>query len=323
MKGFFTNLIACFIPNKQKRKEFRRRYKSEKIDKYFFELTRKITHLENMISNSLDISKVPAAKGISYDIQMLSLEVLKEVDRICKKNDIKYWLDFGTLLGAVRHKGFIPWDDDVDICMMNDDFERFCNIAEKEFKDTCCYFKKVPCQIGKCLHIDFIPQTDKDWIDFIYWNMKGKLSFAVDIFPYYPTNASSAEIKEKILEGCNEKTKMLNLLQKYSDFAPIQNVVDKFNMSLYHKEGENLFLGLETRAGQPRILKKSDIFPLSTILFEGTTFYAPNRVHSVLTKEYGDYWAFPMDCHKHLDLKNLDDIELEKLESFRKKGYKR
>ncbi|WP_022749837.1 LicD family protein [Lachnobacterium bovis] len=60
------------------------------------------------------------------------LDVLEKIDEICKKYDIKYFADAGTLLGAVRHNGFIPWDDDIDICMFRDDFERFMEIAEKE-----------------------------------------------------------------------------------------------------------------------------------------------------------------------------------------------
>ena len=60
------------------------------------------------------------------------MEVLAEVDRVCKKNNIQYFADWGTLLGAVRHKGFVPWDDDMDITMKRTDYNHFCNIAEKE-----------------------------------------------------------------------------------------------------------------------------------------------------------------------------------------------
>lgn len=62
------------------------------------------------------------------------LEVLNEIDRICRKYDIRYFAEWGSLLGAVRHEGFIPWDDDLDICMKRKDYKRFLEVADKELK---------------------------------------------------------------------------------------------------------------------------------------------------------------------------------------------
>ena len=64
--------------------------------------------------------------------QLVMLRILRVFDAICTKHSLTYWLDAGTLLGAARHGGFIPWDDDIDVMMPLSDYEKFCTLAEKE-----------------------------------------------------------------------------------------------------------------------------------------------------------------------------------------------
>ena len=60
-------------------------------------------------------------------IKAIELSILNDIDRFCRDHKLQYWLAYGTLLGAIRHQGFIPWDDDIDIFMFRDDYEQFLN----------------------------------------------------------------------------------------------------------------------------------------------------------------------------------------------------
>lgn len=85
------------------------------------------------------IKEVNVSVEESEKIQKIELQALLEIDRICRKHNIKYTLTGGSLLGAIRHKGFIPWDDDIDIAMMRNDFIRFENVCKKELDSTFFY----------------------------------------------------------------------------------------------------------------------------------------------------------------------------------------
>ena len=76
---------------------------------------------------------------ILREMQLVQLECLIELDRICREFDIKYSLDGGTLLGAVRHRGFIPWDDDIDVIMLRDEYEKLYDACKSQL-DTIGFF---------------------------------------------------------------------------------------------------------------------------------------------------------------------------------------
>lgn len=115
-------------------------------------------------------------------MQMLLLENIKEVDRVCRKNNIKYVIGFGTLLGAVRHKGFIPWDDDADICMTREEYEKFKKV-QNQLDSNICFFqdnsteKEYPWGYGKIRH------ANTTYIRLGQEHLKHRTGMMIDIFP--------------------------------------------------------------------------------------------------------------------------------------------
>ena len=87
--------------------------------------------------------------------QRCNIILLKEIDRVCRKYNLKYYMICGTLLGAVRHKGLIPWDDDIDIAMTRDDFDELKRIAAREWENSDFVFVDYD-NLGKGTYLDYM-----------------------------------------------------------------------------------------------------------------------------------------------------------------------
>lgn len=270
-----------------------------------------------LLKAGMDIEKLPKSKGVLRDIQDVSLQMLEEFEEICRKHKLAYWLDFGTLLGGVRHGGFIPWDDDMDVAMPITDYRKLLKVIDKELATTDFRFINVPSQIGKIVHKDFMPQGEAETAEFIHWTLKGKLSFALDIFPYYYAKQDLApkQLADYIKLGCGKKAKIFEGKEhNYADFLRAQKEVAKYNDKIVSSEKTSLiFLGMETLVYQPRIVNAEDIFPLIKVSFEGHSFFAPRRVEDYLIDIYGDYMQFPDHPHTHLFLGSISREELKLL----------
>lgn len=123
---FLIKLFLIFIWNKQIKKYIKAKYlKKNKFDILQDKLK---AHIDMRFANFINSYYMPnEIKNNDFELQLIQKAnnyLLKEFKRICDKNGIKYWLDWGTLLGAVRHGGFIPWDDDVDVSMTRADYEK-------------------------------------------------------------------------------------------------------------------------------------------------------------------------------------------------------
>lgn len=235
--------------------------------------------------------------------QLKMLDILIAVDDICRRHDIPYWLDAGTLLGAVRHGGFIPWDDDIDIAMTTADLKRFLEVAPSELPPHLFMQMpgneptKEPLPKIRDLKSFFVEPGD----DFSAPYEKG---LYVDIFPYvtYP-NVSAAFIR-RVTKNIARSRSILSKPHHYSLHSTAEFfwfgsklIFNKVLWSLAHVFCPT---SRSQRTGYDAILNgcgnshlKSTVWPLSTVEFEGRTFSAPGNIDVYLSDLFGNYMQVP------------------------------
>ena len=225
--------------------------------------------------------------------QMKMLRILEFVDKVCRKHGIRYWLSSGTLLGAVRHGGFIPWDDDLDIEMLHRDYKRLMEVLPLELPSnlvlqTMYTDSNYVAPYAKLRETDsYISEVNNIGKNYKYNGVY------IDIFYIEPVNYQMAWIASKYhgyiyrlsyLKNDRlgvKKGIMRSLLLLTNILYPcIRMIVKLFPTKEYRLGLGSGFLGV-------RLLK--DIFPLREISFEGKSFTAPTNVDSYLSHLYGDY----------------------------------
>ncbi|WP_251392321.1 LicD family protein [Mediterraneibacter agrestimuris] len=244
--------------------------------------------------------------GTLRKMQMIELELLVEIDRICRKNHIKYNLCGGTLIGAVRHKGFIPWDDDVDIRMLRSEYKKFKEACKQELDDTRFFLQdfesdpKYRWGYAKLLRKDtvyirtgqthlgmkngvFLDIFISDGIPNQKWmrNIHDKLCFAIRKTLWSPVGAKVVPEKK--------------LRVWYAVLARIPRCVPVFGIKilshLVSEKKSKYFRALTFP--QKRGLKKEWFTELTDLEFEGHYFLAPADYDGWLSQEYGDYMKLP------------------------------
>lgn len=227
------------------------------------------------------------------DAQLCELEILKEIDSICRKHNIKYWLSSGTLLGAVRHSGFIPWDDDVDIEMLRSDYDRFIEIFEREADDK---FALQTYENEPNYTLPFAKVRDKATFVIEEGTLRYKYNgYWVDVFPIEYNNLKIHRLScilhqiflySKI--GIMSKKRYFLYAAKRFVFGclfPICRLLSKLSATkqLRHTFGIAFY--------SPRDI--NDIFPLAEMNFENYSFFVPSNYDAYLRKLYGDYMTIP------------------------------
>lgn len=236
------------------------------------------------------------------------LSILKEIDRICVKHDIQYWAHGGTLLGAIRHRGFIPWDDDCDVCMMREDFERFEYAATQELrKDLFFQTRKTePCLNRNCIKIrsskiKIVESREKE-------NELYHQGVFVDIFvyDYYPAWAVPVFRMLRMLVKVRErrlKYRTGTIKRRVLSFLTFPIVIAKnilagiFNpiwkRFRLNKSFDYVGAAVE-HADYGSLVRKNDVFPLEKkIQFEDFQVPVPFNSVAILTHIFGEYMNLP------------------------------
>jgi len=222
--------------------------------------------------------------------QRTMLEILVEFDKICKEHGLIYWLDHGTLLGAVRHKGFIPWDDDLDVAMPREDYERFLQIAPFELP-TDLFLQT---QQSDASYMNFFTKIRDRRSTFIdEGEAERKIEYHQGIFiDIFPLNYIHKN--RWIIFAYRSLVWVSKLLHnRYIKIRKLTSFWVRLLNKCHTKNGEFIVSGGENMHYVIHVDKKI-VFPLQQIEFEGYSFPAPNDTDRYLREIFGsDYMTLP------------------------------
>ena len=252
----------------------------------------------------------------------VELDLMHEFDRVCKKHDITYYAIAGTLLGAARHKGFIPWDDDMDFGIMWEDFKRLCEIASKEFKQP--YF-------FQCESTDLYAKPDQarlrrtDTTGCTLWEYNNVYDIScnrgifIDIFPLFniPDTEEELNLYQKEIVNIWKATRGFIAIDAKNhgcytydvDYNEYIHTYQEYREKYSNVQIRKLYLekcamfnhintkriGITSlRANNPHWFWERDWFTeVVELPFENTTIICPKCYNEKLTRMYGD-WQIPV-----------------------------
>lgn len=259
------------------------------------------------------------------DMQLAVNILLVKLDKTCREHELTYWIDFGTLLGAVRHRGFIPWDDDIDVSMLRADAEKLKELlnSDEEFVVDELYSHKETNAFNHNLQLKF-RLSDNCYSP-----------YCIDIFirdfaPNHEKDESTFEIiSRNKVEHRLAANKLCNkyLEQGIEEYDPevVDSLRSLFNQylektykeaCLSRESGHSVVFGLDNilTAGYrfQGNYAYDDIFPLIELEFEGNMYLAPKNWQVQLEDRYGDWLQIPGDVfsHNHFQLSESERLTM-------------
>ena len=280
--------------------------------KYYKILFKKIDIQLQYLKRHAEITTLKPAIGELRKRQLQLLDFVEEFFDFISEIEIFPFLNFGNLIGAVRHQGFIPWDDDIDFGIMRDDYERLiafvkqrCIVGTRcgEWGDSVWLdqsgkeygwpeiFEKFPDRYVCDIRSDMLQIFDK--------GVNSGQSMTVDIwaYDYYRNDYDIADHKKWLEKIAIE----LQGIKCEKDKVAYLNKERKNNPMVSRTKTGNIYPGIDNFGGYPglktvdRWIPYDDIFPLRKIKYENKEFWAPNHMESLLAFEYNEFMEFPHD----------------------------
>ena len=270
----------------------------------------------NALFNNLYLFNEITPTRLVVQSRELILEMLDFIDNVCRKHDMQWWLYGGSLLGAYRHGGFIPWDDDCDINMLRCDFEKFLDVIGDELKSNGL---ESNIKVKNSFHVNDVtlPFTKLD-----YWVGKDLIGF-VDVFPTDYIKYFDEDIKETYLSEHRKFRDEIKAGAKRRDL--LDDIFENLNLSI--EPTEHVITGVEDTDISFGIYDADEMFPLSTIKFESREYPCPKNPVHYLEKRYPDFLKVPQKIdihdfhHRLLKTENVHEIldgEINRLKEINK-----
>lgn len=276
----------------------------------------------NLVQLGKEIRRLRVIKMKIEELHKVELDLIQEIIEICQKNQIKYFMIGGSLLGAVRHQGFIPWDDDVDIGMVREDYDRFLRVAPAELSQPY-YFLQTD-QSDQNYAFGYAKLLDES----IYIEEKRNINDArkgvfVDIFPFdkIPTGDVERSIQQsrykylnaKIILASNYRLIDTEITVKIRKLQPDQSrktreykekrdeLARTYNQDETIQEYKNL---ASQYSYEKELLSEKELATVVEVPFENLTVTILSAYDAILSRLYGDYLQLPPEdkqIEKHIE----------------------